>query len=123
MDSIARNGSRGNAIEKLGAWLMEQNYSAHCRHQIVAYLVAEGTLTGCPELDHEDEAVAEQVYVHALPAVPQTSDEWCDGGAEWTLSDPAELERMSAHEEEWCYPPRRQVSPVELSQLASHGCI
>jgi hypothetical protein len=25
--------------------------------------------------------------------------------------------------EEWCFPPRRQVSPIELAQLSAHGCI
>ena len=25
--------------------------------------------------------------------------------------------------EEWNFPPRRQVSPVELAQLAAHGCV
>jgi hypothetical protein len=25
--------------------------------------------------------------------------------------------------EEWCFPARRQVSPIELAQLAAHGAI
>jgi hypothetical protein len=25
--------------------------------------------------------------------------------------------------EEWCFPPRRQVSPIELAQLSAHGCV
>jgi hypothetical protein len=81
---IACNGSFGNAPHALTIWLLATDYSGHCRDRIVAYAELEGTLAGCPELDREDEAVAEQVWCENLPAVPQTSKEWCDP-MEWTL--------------------------------------
>jgi hypothetical protein len=120
--SIACDSSRGNAPDVLLAFLMASDYSQHCRERILAYVLAEGTFAGCPELDQADETFVERIWCQYLPAVPQTDPAWCDGGAEYTLPD-AELEAMSAHEEEWCYPPRRQVSPVELSQIAAHGCV
>jgi hypothetical protein len=91
---MACNGSLGNAPHALAAWLLAADYSAHCRERIVSYASAEGTLTGCPELDREDEATATEVWVEALPAVPQTGREWCDP-MEWTLPE-AELEAIDA---------------------------
>jgi hypothetical protein len=91
---MTRNGSLGNAPHALAAWLLAADYSAHCRERVVAYATAHGCLAGCPELDPEDEAVATEVYVEALPAVPQTDPEWCDP-VEWTLPE-AELEAIDA---------------------------
>jgi hypothetical protein len=122
MSSLSHPQNLGNAPRSLAAWLLDADYSQHARERIVAYTIREGTPTGCPELDPADEWVAEGVFVEALPAVPQTSAEWCDP-MEWTLPDDV-LEAMSAHEEEeWCFPPRRQISPGELSQRAAHGCV
>jgi hypothetical protein len=84
----------GQAPRALAAWLLSQDYTAHARERIVAHTLREGTLTGCPELDPEDEATATEVFVEALPAVPQTGREWCDP-MEWTLPD-AELEAIDA---------------------------
>jgi hypothetical protein len=84
----------GQAPRALAAWLLSQDYTAHCRERIVSYAVACGTLTGCPELDPEDEATATEAWVEALPAVPQTDPAWSDG-TEWTLPSP-ELEAIDA---------------------------
>jgi hypothetical protein len=140
--SIACNGSPGQAPHALTAWLLAADYTGHARERIVAYVEAEGCLAGCPELDPEDHAVAEQVWVESLPAVPQTSAEWCDP-MEWTLPDD-ELEAIDAEnfarmcdivdsptpgEERWLrlmwsgMPPVDQCSPEEYSQLQSHGCV
>jgi hypothetical protein len=142
-------GSLGNAPQALSAWLLEQDYSQHCRERIIAHADFHGCLAGCPELDPADEAVATEIFIDALPSIPQTSSEWCDGGMEYTLPDeeiealltdealssaaahddtppepwPTEAEIAEYEAEEWCYPPRRQVSPEELSQRAAHGAI
>jgi hypothetical protein len=101
---LHRDVNLGNAPAALAAWLLEQDYSQHCRERIVAHAMAEGCLAGCPELDAEDEAVAEQVFVEALPAVLQTSREWCD-------------------DTEWCLSAASHPTDDELAQLAAHGCV
>jgi hypothetical protein len=94
MSQYTASTNPGQAPQALAAWLLAADYSAHCRERIVSHAIAEGTLTGCPELDPEDEGTASEVWVEALPAVPQTGREWCDP-MEWTLPD-AELEAIDA---------------------------
>jgi hypothetical protein len=87
----------GQAPRALAAWLLEANYTAFARERIVEHVTCHGTLAGLVEielLDAEDEATATEVFVEALPAVPQTGREWCDP-MEWTLPD-AELEAIDA---------------------------
>jgi hypothetical protein len=127
--SIACSGTLGNAPHALTAWLLEQNYPECNRTAIVAHVEREGTLAGLVDrqlLDPEDEATATEVFVEALPAVPQTDPAWCDGGMEYTLPD-AELEAIDAPstgEARWLalmwsgMPPRHQISDDELGMLA-----
>jgi hypothetical protein len=120
MEKYTAPTNLGNAPRALAAWLLEANYSAHARERIVSHAVAEGTLTGCPELDCEDEAAASEVWVEALPAVPQTGREWCDP-MEWTLPD-AELEAIDA--ENFDAECDRRDAPPSFSQwLDSQGGI
>jgi hypothetical protein len=138
MASVHHPLNLGQAPAALAAWLLAADYSGHARERIVAYVEAHGCLAGCPELDREDEATATEVYVEALPSVPQTDPAWCDGGAEYTLSDPAELERIDAENFAAECDRRDMVdascrwhammaaslpTDAELAQLAAHGAI
>jgi hypothetical protein len=55
-------------------------------------------------------------------AWPAWTDDW-----RWVPTEPAdapETSEVSDQVEDWGdIPPRRQVSPIELSMLAAHGCI
>jgi hypothetical protein len=64
------------ALWALQGWLMDNHYCPHAAGRIVAYAAEEGTPTGSPYLDREDEATATEVYCEALPAVCWTSHEW-----------------------------------------------
>lgn len=63
-------------LDALDWWLADNHYSQHARERIVAYAAAEGTPTGSPYLEAEDEAEASEAFVGALPAVPFDSAEW-----------------------------------------------
>jgi hypothetical protein len=87
----------GQAPRALAAWLLEANYTAFARERIVEHVTCHGTLAGLVEielLDAEDEATATEVFIEALPSVPQTDRAWEDD-REWTLPD-EELERIDA---------------------------
>jgi len=64
------------AVDQLGILLDDYHYSAHARARILAWTTREGTPTGCPELDREDEADVEQVFVEALAEVPFEAAAW-----------------------------------------------
>jgi hypothetical protein len=81
MSSVARipfavNPHLAAAAAQLAILLDDYSYSAHARDRIVAYTIANGTPTGCPELDREDEHDAEMVFTSELPAVPFDSPAW-----------------------------------------------
>jgi hypothetical protein len=67
------------AFVALERWLRENHYSEHAIDQLVAHAHAEGTPTGSPYLDREDEAAASEVFVEAMPAVPYGSPLWGSG--------------------------------------------
>jgi hypothetical protein len=59
---------------------------------------------------------------HEWPATPAID------GERWTITEPDDApppaERGDDQPEDWGdIPPRRQVSPIELAQLAAHGCV
>jgi hypothetical protein len=66
------------ALEPLGILLDDYHYSAHARARILAYTAREGTPSGCPELDAEDEHDCEMVYVEAFGPVPYDDPAWDD---------------------------------------------
>lgn len=66
----------GPGLEALAAWMLSQNYSQHCRETVVMHTSREGTPSGCPELDPEDEATATEVFVDALPAGHPSDPAW-----------------------------------------------
>jgi hypothetical protein len=89
----------GQAPHALAAWLLEANYTAHCRERIVEHVTCHGTLAGLVEielLDAEDYPTAEAVFVESLPSVAQADRAWEDD-REWTLPD-AELEAIDAED-------------------------
>ena len=66
------------------------------------------------------------VDIHGNPInTPAASwPEWTDA-TRWTITPEPDDAPAVAEEpaEEWDFPPRRQVSPIELSMLAAHGCV
>lgn len=67
---------RRGPVETLRAWLWDNHYSPHAADRIVAHAEAEGTVSGCPYLDREDEAAASEVYAEAFEPVGRTSPAW-----------------------------------------------
>lgn len=70
------NPSLAIALDDLASILRDYHYSEHAVGRIVAYTARQGTPSGCPELDPEDECDAEAVYVEGLPEVPMDSPAW-----------------------------------------------
>jgi hypothetical protein len=67
-----------SAALELGLTLEDLGYSLHARDRVIRFAAAAGTLAGCPDLDREDEAVATEAFVDAMPAVPLDSPLWDD---------------------------------------------
>jgi hypothetical protein len=67
-------------LDALSWWLEEHHYSQHAREAILAHVAGEGTPTGCPYLEAEDEGPATEAFVSALPAVAYDSATWGDDG-------------------------------------------
>jgi hypothetical protein len=68
--------STRQALEALTTLLLDYHYSGHAIGRIAAYVAREGTPTGCPTLDPEDEADATEAYVTSLAEVPLDSPMW-----------------------------------------------
>jgi hypothetical protein len=72
-----RNPAYRSGLVALVTWLLENHYSAHAIHYIEDFVAVHGTLAGSM-IDPEDEAVAEEEFVSALPAVAGDSEAWDD---------------------------------------------
>jgi hypothetical protein len=89
MSSVARasiplhvSPSVRKALGELATLLRDYHYSEHAVGRIVAHTAREGTPTGCPELDREDEQDASEVFVAELEPVGLDSPAWdVDAGA------------------------------------------
>src|SRR5438270_568584 len=66
------NPSVRKAAGELATLLDDYHYSPHARDRIVRYTIANGTPSGCPELDREDEADASMGFEAELEPVPFT---------------------------------------------------
>jgi hypothetical protein len=77
---LDRNPALRPGIDALSFWLAEQRYSTHAIGRILAHAATEGTPTGSPYLDPEDEAGATDAFVDALAPVPCDSLAWDDPG-------------------------------------------
>ncbi len=64
------------ALGELSTLLEDYHYSQHARESICAYVAREGTVTGAPGLDAEDEADASWVFENELEPVPFDSEAW-----------------------------------------------
>jgi hypothetical protein len=64
------------ALAGLYNWLLERDYSQHCREAIVRHAGREGHLEECPELEPEDKAAAYEALAGAFEPVPYDSPEW-----------------------------------------------
>lgn len=78
MGSVTLDRTRGQAeaLEALGRWLADNHYSQHAQEAIVGFAAVEGTPTGSPYLDREDEATASDVFVEAMGEVPFDAAIW-----------------------------------------------
>jgi hypothetical protein len=65
-----------HAADAVAVLLRDYDYTPHARDRVVLWIRAHGTPTGCPELDREDEADAEMVFVAELEEVPFDSEAW-----------------------------------------------
>jgi hypothetical protein len=75
------NPQIARAAAEVAVLLMDYGYTPHARDQVVLYIRAHGTPTGCPELDREDESDASAVFESELEPVPYSSPAWDrDGG-------------------------------------------
>lgn len=63
-------------LDRLDAWLAAEGYGPEPTGRILAYVAAEGTLSGCPDLDPGDEEWAEWSYVEGLAPVAGVSSAW-----------------------------------------------
>jgi hypothetical protein len=105
-------------IAALQEWLWDNRYSQHAVETIAAHVAAEGTPTGCPELDPEDEATATEVFAGALPAVPSVSWQWDygDRSGHWTDSAPV---AAGSGEGPGCEPEPFEPSADDLADYAA----
>src|SRR5262245_13684975 len=85
------NPSVRKAVGELAILLDEYGYSPCVRESICRYTAANGTPTGAPGLDREDEHDAEMVFVAELEPVPFDSDAW-DRDTSVTLDVPMLLD-------------------------------
>jgi hypothetical protein len=74
-----RNPAYRPGLVALVTWLIENQYSTHAIEHIEGFVAAHGTLAGSM-IEPEDQAVAEAVFVEALPAVPLDAESWRDPG-------------------------------------------
>lgn len=65
-------------LEALRWALLDRHYSDHAAGRIVAHAAREGTPTGSPDLEPEDEGPATEAFVGALPSVRFDSAAWDD---------------------------------------------
>lgn len=104
-------------LAALQAWLMDQHYSQHATEQIVAWTEFEGTPTGSPYLDREDEATANEVFIEAMPLVRHTSNDWDDAGIWIDLDTLLEAGRPAGIPVEDLVPP--ELDPEEDAAIVA----
>jgi hypothetical protein len=68
--------STRKALEALATLLLDYHYSGHAIGRIAAYAAANGTPTGCPYLDREDEEDANMVFEREQEPVSFDSECW-----------------------------------------------
>jgi len=76
--SLATGPVHPAALGALQSWLRDNHYSVHAIDAVIAHAAEEGTPTGSPYLDPEDEAAATEAFVAAMPAVSGCSNDWDD---------------------------------------------
>jgi hypothetical protein len=114
------NPSVRKAVGELATLLDEYGYSPCAREAIVRYTVANGTPSGCPALDREDEHDASMVFEAELEPVPFDSPAWDrDGGVYLDVAllaenrhptpfpaEPPDVGYGQAPDESWFHPHR-----------------
>jgi hypothetical protein len=103
MASVSPFACFAKPLGALGEWLLDNHYSQHAAEAIVGHTAAEGTPTGSPYLDREDEPTASEVFVEAMEAVPFDDPAWGDPG-------PGDSDRS--------VPAGAAIVPTELLDLA-----
>jgi hypothetical protein len=71
-----KNTQLRDAADRMAVVLRDRTYCPKARDQVVRWAIAEGTPTGCPYLDHEDEDAATEAFIAGMEAVSLDSDAW-----------------------------------------------
>lgn len=117
MDTLSRqllsvHSAVAPGLAALGDWLIDAHYGHEATERILDHTEREGTPTGAPDLDREDEWAATEVFVAGLADIPMASPCWDDPTA---IID-VELYLNGVHPTPFPEPPAD-----ELLSLAAHG--
>lgn len=113
-------------LDRLAAFLCEQEYSSLARGTILAYALATGTLEACPMLEPEDRPEADELLEAAWPPVPSVAhawdeDTWHGRPSRWTVAGAGELvpPELDVIEGEAPGAPGFDPTPEDLADLAA----
>jgi hypothetical protein len=73
---MARNPALRPGLAALAEFLRDKDYSTHAIDRVLGHVGATGCLATAAYLDREDEAEATEVFIGALPEVPDDSQAW-----------------------------------------------
>jgi hypothetical protein len=73
---------QSTGLDRLACWLAGEGYPSEAISHILIYTHREGTPTGAPDLDREDEEHAEHAFVEGQEPVAGVSAEWDEHGTE-----------------------------------------
>jgi hypothetical protein len=94
-------------LTSLARWLTDRHYSQHAVEAIVLHAMVEGTPTGCPYLESEDEAEASEAFVDGMAPVDYRSAAWGPS----LVATPPELDG-------WDCPPPYEPTAADLAEMA-----
>jgi hypothetical protein len=102
------------ALGVLAETLTDRHYSAFAATRIVAYVASEGTVTGAPGMEPEDEAAAEFAFVSALEPVPFDDARWGEDLDVESGCEPLPELPDLRDPHDWCHPALRAagIPPV-----------
>jgi hypothetical protein len=79
---FARSPVQSSGLDRLACWLAGEGYHQAAIARLLIYTYREGTPTGAPDLDREDEEMAEHAFVEGQEPMPGVSAEWDEHGTE-----------------------------------------
>ena len=124
---LYRNPQLRPGLAALVAFLMERDYTSHAIGKVFDHAAVNGTPTGSPYLDAEDEAGAEAAFVDALEPVPFDSPAWdgevmcLDAGMLAEGNHPWPIPTRPEDDDDRTIPPDAELVPPEVLELAAAG--